>query len=173
MRNFELASRGLAEKENAQYSQVQEMTRQLNVISSNANASVVKLNVVLDRLAELVADSDARMGMLTGDADQALKQLQPTLGALDADLSGLQPILKSAAGLTADPSIPATMKNLQASSENLVKITDNTAVITDDAAKTATFYYKRLTAPTTAAVKVGEAVAHYGTLFFGAFLGAR
>jgi hypothetical protein len=31
----------------------------------------------------------------------------------------------------------------------------------------------RLTAPVTAAKKVGEAVAHYRAFFFGAFVGAR
>lgn len=172
MTNLEKATRSLRKQEDDEAAYVETLSLKLSAIADNANSSVTKLNTALDGLSALVAHSDSETARIAKDADLALQGIAPSLANLNTDLAEMQPILKNAAEVTGNPTLPLTMANLEHSSENLVKITDNTAAITGSAAKTADFYYRKLTAPTSAAVGALKVAAHYAALFAGAVVGS-
>lgn len=172
MTNLEKATRSLKTQEDQEALYVQRLSAKFGAIADNANASITRLNSTLDGLNTFVAHSDEESATLARDAEAALQGIGPTLASLNTDLGEMQPILKNAADITGDPALPQTIANLQHSSENLVRITDNTAAITGSAAKTADFYYRKLTTPTSAAVGALKVAAHYASLFAGALIGS-
>ena len=72
-----------------------------------------------------------------------------------------------------DPANHATMQNLADTTQHTAEVTKNLVAITDDGRKVADHYTAEIMKPVTKIKLVVKAIAHYGTLFFGAFLGAR
>ena len=99
---------------------------------------------------------------LMADTDTTVKGLaQSSTEATEA--------MASAAKILGDPSIPETLKHTDATSANIEAATghlnETTALIEGKV--------KKMTAPASLAKQAAEAVAHYATLFWGAFLGAK
>jgi hypothetical protein len=145
--NIEKATRSINEKETAEYTQIQDMSKKLNTIADNANDSVLALNGTLGSLNALVKNSDARMGILTTDADASIKDLHPVMLGLNDSLASLKVELDALPKTTQN--INDALAGIPPIEKQATIILTNGAAISTDAAELSAHYKKVILAPVT------------------------
>ena len=150
------------------------ISKRAQTVLENSSAATASLDTFIRKTDHQVTDllfpqltatlkaNDERMAQLMADTDTTVKGLaQSSTEATEA--------MASAAKILGDPSIPETLKHTDATSANIEAATghlnETTALIEGKV--------KKMTAPASLAKQAAEAVAHYATLFWGAFLGAK
>ena len=170
--NVEKSTRSIQAKEDAEYAQIQAMSLQLNSIAKNANVGVLELNDTLASVNTLVKDSDTQIVKVTNHADETIQAATPAVKALTVDLVKFGTTLDTANKVMGDPNIPQGIANFNAAMKNFMVMTADGVIVMNDAAKSADWAYKRLTAPVTTARAIGNFAWHSALTFGGAYVGA-
>ena len=145
--NIEKSTRSIQAKEDAEYTQIQAMSEQFNVIATNTNAGILELDDTIGSLNALVKNSDARMKTLTADMDADIRDLQPVMVGLNASLASLKVELDA---------LPATTENINTAlagippiEKQATVILTNGAAISQDAVELSAHYKQVILAPVT------------------------
>lgn len=114
---------------------------------SNIEKATRSLKAQEDAQAQYWAETSRNVATVSHDADTMVNQAGESLKTLNATMLELQPVIRNAAAVIGDPSIPQAMAGLNASSKNLAQVTQNTAIVTDDARKVADHYAEQILKP--------------------------
>jgi hypothetical protein len=128
---------------------------------SKVAGSIDATRTQLDRLIIISSGAVTNIEKATRDLDA---QESAQIAYLNSTAANMVKLTNDADRLVSDPELDATLRNLGAVTKNLDDVTGNAAKLSD-------FYYQKLTSPKSLAIKVGEGVGHYLSLFAGALVG--